>query len=91
MLPVGISTRRLNNLINELRSMGIWAERHSYSIRVMYRDKIVASLHLYPGFNTAVLRLYGDKQENDHVLLSVTRSISKHLPGFKIEVYILRH
>lgn len=91
MLPMGISTKRLNNFINELRSHGLWAERHSYSIRIMYRDKIVASLHLYPGFNKAVLRLYGDDQENKYVLLNVTKSIDKYLPGFKIEVYILRH
>ncbi|MEM1773435.1 MAG: hypothetical protein QXQ71_06405, partial [Desulfurococcaceae archaeon] len=64
MLPIGISVKVLNSIVDELRKRGLWAERHSYSIRIMYNGEFVASLHIYPGFNEAVLRLYGSEESN---------------------------
>ncbi|MEM3762998.1 MAG: hypothetical protein QW721_01150 [Desulfurococcaceae archaeon] len=89
MLPKGIDVKRLNKLVEDLRSRGLWAERHSYSIRIMYNDLIVASLHLYPGFSEAVLRLYGGGL-NKRVQEIVEEVLVKNLPGFNIKVQILR-
>jgi len=80
-----IDVKRLNRLINELRKRGLWAERHSYSIRIIYNNTIVASLHLYPGFNEAVLRLYGDSVDN-YVYSTVSRVLREVLGDFKLIV-----
>lgn len=89
MLPKGIDIKRLNNLVNELRTRGLWAERHSYSIRLMYNNAIIASLHLYPGFNEAELRLYGGSI-NGYVQRVVVEVLSKHLPDFIVKIQVLR-
>ena len=85
-----ISVRTLNRLIHDLRSRGLWAERHSYSIRIMYNNLIVASLHIYPGFSEAVLRLYGDAEANKYVENTVKDILANTLRGFKITVVKVR-
>lgn len=91
MLPRGISHRALNGLVQELREGGLWAERHSYSIRIMYEGKFVASLHLYPGFNEAQLRLYGDSLEvNELVRERVLKAVERHLGGLRVEAKLIR-
>ncbi|MEM1933014.1 MAG: hypothetical protein QXY53_01225 [Desulfurococcaceae archaeon] len=58
----------LNHLVNELRSRGLWVERHSYSFRVMYCGKIVASFHIYPYHKEIHVRLYSGVDEIDTYL-----------------------
>lgn len=89
MLPVGIDVRVLNKIVNELRELDLWAERHSYSIRIMHKDMFVASLHLYPGYNEAVLRLYGG-EANKHVQNVVRAVLEKYLPNFRLITIELR-
>lgn len=85
MIPRGIDVRKLNIMVSELRKRGLWAERHAYSIRIIYSDLIVASLHLYPGFNEAVLRVYSGRVEVDEFVINTVREvINKHLPEFKL-------
>jgi hypothetical protein len=84
MLPKGIPVSKLNNLVEYLRKRGIWAERHSYSIRMIYRGAIVASLHLYPGYSEAVLRLYGDEESNNVVEEVVKEALVTYLPEYAI-------
>ncbi len=89
MIPRGISVKKLNNFLEDLRKQGLWAERHSYSIRIMYNGKFVASLHLYPGFNEAVLRLYGDVEVNNMVQEVVYKTVSRYLPDFKLKIQVI--
>jgi hypothetical protein len=84
MLPKGIPVSKLNNLVEYLRKRGIWAERHSYSIRMIYRGAIVASLHLYPGYSEAVLRLYGDEESNNVVEEVVKEALVAYFPEYAI-------
>ena len=48
--------------MQRLRENGFYVGRHSYSYRLFYEGKVVAelfnSLHLYPGYREACLRLY---------------------------------
>ena len=91
LLPVGITVRTLNNLVNELRGDDLWAERHSYSVRIMYKGLIVASLHFYPGYHEAVLRLYGDEEANRYVYSRVKSLTSKYLPNYTLRAVNIKH
>ncbi|MEM2024893.1 MAG: hypothetical protein QXW94_01200 [Desulfurococcaceae archaeon] len=86
MFYSGVDHKKLNLVVSELRNKGLWAERHSYSIRIMYAREFVASLHLYPGFNEAVLRLYGKPETNKVVAEAVESALGKHLPGFFVKL-----
>jgi len=55
----------------------------------MYNGKFVASLHLYPGFNEAVLRLYGDVEVNNMVQEVVYKTVSRYLPDFKLKIQVI--
>lgn len=90
MLPVGINVRVLNALVSYLRTDKIWAERHAYSIRIMYENRLTASLHLYPGYGLAVLRLYGDSEANEYVLSRVSMAVESFLPGFRLEIHVIK-
>jgi hypothetical protein len=85
-----VDVKTLNRLIYEMRRRGLWAERHSYSIRIMHNGLIVASLHIYPGFNEAVLRLYGDPETDKYVESVVTSVLTTLLRGYKITVVKIR-
>ncbi|MEZ0394073.1 MAG: hypothetical protein ABWK00_03400 [Desulfurococcaceae archaeon] len=80
MLPL-----KLQRLTQALREGGLWAERHSYSIRIMYHEKFVASLHLYPLHGEAVMRLYSDEEPvNDYVLNAVRKALQQHFPELRL-------
>ncbi|ADV64555.1 hypothetical protein Desmu_0236 [Desulfurococcus mucosus DSM 2162] len=82
----GIPVRVLNAMVNELRRNGLWAERHSYSIRIMYNGVFIASLHLYPGFNEAVLRLIsGDPDAVSTARNTVVGVLKKYLPEYVVK------
>jgi hypothetical protein len=91
MLPRGINVKVLNRLVEDMKKSGLIAERHSYSIRIMYRSHIVASIHLYPGYDNAVVKLYGDEEANRVVLETTVELLKKHLPGFKVEFQVITH
>jgi len=85
--PRGIPVKVLNKLVEELNQRGLYAERHSYSIRMMYQGRFVASLHLYPGFNQAVLRVYGESERiNKTVEEVVEELVKKYLEGLELNV-----
>lgn len=87
--PRGIPVRIFNKILEELNERKIYAERHSYSIRMMFQGKFVASLHLYPGFNQAVLRVYGESEEVNQLIISVVRELlNKHLR--EVELFVER-
>lgn len=91
MIPKGIDVRLLNKIVEMLRTDDLWTERHSYSLRIAYKGMLVASLHLYPGFNEAVLRLYGESSStNNYVMGEVLRVLKITLPEFKVRVQVLR-
>ncbi|MEM4481993.1 MAG: hypothetical protein QXK88_05655 [Desulfurococcaceae archaeon] len=90
MLYPSLDHKKLNLVVSELRNKGLWAERHSYSIRIMYAREFVASLHLYPGFNEAVLRLYGKPEANKLVLEAVESALGKHLPGLFVKLVFIK-
>jgi hypothetical protein len=91
MLPRGINVKVLNRLVEDMKKSGLIAERHSYSIRIMYRNRIVASIHLYPGYDSAVVKLYGDEEANRVVLETTVELLKKHLPWFKVEFHVITH
>jgi hypothetical protein len=86
----GIDVKVLNKLVEELRRRSLWAERHSYSIRIIYNNLIVASLHIYPGFNEAVLRLYGDAVSDAYVQKVISEVLPRILTGIKLRVVKVR-
>ncbi|MET1159866.1 MAG: hypothetical protein ABWW65_02795 [Thermoprotei archaeon] len=89
-VPRGIDNKLLNNFIAELRRKGLWAERHSYSIRILFREKISASLHLYPGYNEAVLRLYsGDERIDKYICNTIRDLLKRFLPDYEITCSVL--
>jgi len=53
-----ISARDLDMINILLEKHGLEVSRHAYSYRLLYKGKIVASIHLYPGFEEASIRLY---------------------------------
>lgn len=86
MERIGIPVEMLNRLVEELRRNGIWAERHSYSIRGMYNGKFVVSMHIYPGYRLVNIRLYsGDEKIDDIVFGIVKRAVDRYLKGYLIE------
>lgn len=87
----GIPVKRLNKLVSELMEKGFWAERHSYSIRVMNKEVFVASLHLYPGFNEAVLRLIDASSNSASVIADTIEGVlRKHLPEYTVRRVFLK-
>ncbi len=85
--PRGIPVKVLNKLVEELNHRSLYAERHSYSIRMMHNGKFVASLHLYPGFNEAVLRVYGESEGVNRLVVEVVRElVREHLKDLELIV-----
>lgn len=86
MERTGIPVGTLNKLVEELRRSGVWAERHSYSIRGMYNGKFVVSIHIYPGYGLVKIRLYsGDERIDETVYNIVKQAVDKYLKGYLIE------
>ncbi len=78
---------RLDRVVFELGRLGILVERHSYSYRVMYRDRIVMGIHFYPGYREISIRLYKSFRElAEEVLPTVRNVLRKLFPDHKIMV-----
>ncbi|OYT37198.1 MAG: hypothetical protein B6U89_07765 [Desulfurococcales archaeon ex4484_58] len=89
MYPIGVHQKILNRIVWVLREKGIWVERHSYSFRIMYRERIVGSLHLYPGYNLIVLKLYSGELGTSKKLARIINGVlNNFLPNYSIEIYI---
>lgn len=87
LFPKGVDVRVLNRIVLFLRDNGLWVERHSYSFRVMYMGRFVASFHIYPGFNSVVLKLYsGDRWVDGFLERIVKEAFSIFLPSYVVEV-----
>jgi hypothetical protein len=85
LLPIGIHSKILNRLVWDLRKQGLWAERHSYSFRIIYNNRFIASFHIYPGYNEVEIRVYGDEAD-EHVIEVIEKTITDHLPSYMIRV-----
>jgi len=86
-IPKGIHPRVLNNITWDLRSLGIWVERHSYSYRIIYGGVIVGSIHIYPGYDEVVIRISSKYAE---LLPMIAGTLLKYLPRYKITTEYLR-
>ncbi len=53
-----VDRRRLDKLVFKLMEEGFYVSRHSYSYRLFYKGRVVAGIHIYPGFNEISVRLY---------------------------------
>lgn len=70
-----------------LRESGLWVERHSYSFRIMYGGRIVGSLHIYPGFREAILKVYNvNEGEASYVVSTVRRVFETLFPEYELSV-----
>lgn len=88
--PILATHRLLNLLVNELRSKGLWVERHSYSFRVMHRNAIVASFHVYPYHKEIHVKLYSGVDEIDFFVMRVLEeTFIKILSDYKIHFSII--
>ncbi len=79
--------RLFDKLVYKLMERGFYVSRHSYSYRVFYRDKIVAGIHVYPGFNEVSVRLYRVFRDIAYEamgdILGVVREVFR---GYKVRV-----
>lgn len=84
-----VDHRVLNKFIWLLRDRGLWIERHSYSFRLMYRNVIIGSLHIYPGFNEAVLKIHSVSESEARELIETIESVFyKLFPEYKLFVQL---
>lgn len=78
---------RLDRVVFELGRLGLLVERHSYSYRVMYRDKIVMGIHFYPGYREISVRLYKSFRElAEEALPAVENVLHRLFPGHEITI-----
>lgn len=77
----------LDKLVWRLRESGFYVNRHSYSYRLFYEGKIVAGLHLYPGYRLVSLRLYRVYQElAEAVYKLIVKVVHDVFPGYRVDV-----
>lgn len=82
-----VSVRELDKVNMFLEEQGIEVSRHAYSYRLLYRGKIVGSIHLYPGFEEASIRFYKHAREEAlEVGNKVVEAVKKVFPSYRIEV-----
>ena len=82
-----VSRKQLDNLVFKLLDKGFYVSRHSYSYRLFYRGKLVAGIHVYPGYNEVSLRLYrvysDVVREVADTILSIVKEVFK---DYRVEV-----
>jgi len=77
----------LDRLVHGLMEKGFYVCRHSYSYRIFYQGKIVAGLHLYPGYREASLRLYRVYSDlAGEALKPILEVIRKVFPEYTIDI-----
>ncbi|WFO74986.1 hypothetical protein J4526_07910 [Desulfurococcaceae archaeon MEX13E-LK6-19] len=82
-----VSARELDMINMLLEKHDIEASRHAYSYRLLYKGKIIASIHLYPGFEEASIRLYKySRDEASEVKDVIVGVVKKVFPNYKISV-----
>ncbi len=58
---------------------------------MFYREHVVASLHIYPGYDEAILRLYsGDEGIDEYVARTITRVLRELLPWIRVKKEVLK-
>ncbi len=86
-----IDPRLLDKLVFELSNKGIYVGRHSYSFRLFFKSKIVAGIHVYPGYNEVVLRIYMSNLEYAlEALDNIINAIRKVLPSYKLVIQYIK-
>lgn len=84
----GVRHEILNDIANELRVQGLWVERHSYSFRIMFKNRVIGSFHVYPLHMEVNVRLYSGDVDVDNMVLKTLKDVfKKRLPGFRFNVY----
>lgn len=77
----------LDRLVQRFREYGFYVDRHSYSYRLFYKGRVVAGLHLYPGYREASLRLYRVHRDlAEAVRERIIMVIRDVFPSYKIVV-----
>ena len=77
----------LDRLVQRFREYGFYVDRHSYSYRLFYKGRVVAGLHLYPGYREAGLRLYRVHRDlAEAVRERIIMVIRDVFPSYKIVV-----
>ncbi len=70
-----------------LNNRGFYVGRHSYSFRVIYKGKIIAGIHFYPGYREVELRLYSIHQDLAREGYSeIITSIKKLFPEYRVRI-----
>jgi hypothetical protein len=86
-----INPRLLDKLVFELSNRGIYVGRHSYSFRLFFKGRIIAGIHVYPGYNEVVLRIYMSNLEYAlEALDNIVDAIKKTLPGYKLIIQYIK-
>ncbi len=79
--------RMLDELVFKLSEIGVYAGRHSYSYRLMYKGRIIAGIHVYPLYNTISVRLYkAFKDLVNEVGEKITNTLSYVFKDYRIIV-----
>jgi len=82
-----INPKKLDELLYALREIGIDVWRHSYSYRLIYKNTIIASLHIYPGYNDITIRILGvNRKTAMSIMECVLIKIREVLPHYKIHI-----
>jgi len=84
-MPIGIHNRVINKMIREMRDKGFIVERHSYSFRVMYNERFIASFHIYPGYKRIVFRILVDPVKYAEVLNNLMEIIEGYFMDYTLE------
>ncbi len=85
-----INPKKLDELLYALREIGIDVWRHSYSYRLIYKNTIIASLHIYPGYNDIIIRILGvNRKTAMSIMKYILTKIREVLPHYKIHIKII--
>lgn len=89
MINKQVDHRLLNKFVWLLRNKGLWIERHSYSFRIMYGNLIIGSLHIYPGFREAVLKIHSLGTNEAEKIVYVIKSVFNELfPEYELNIQL---
>ncbi|ABN70222.1 hypothetical protein Smar_1126 [Staphylothermus marinus F1] len=86
-----VNPRKLDELVFKLRENNIFASRHSYSYRLLYNGKMIAGIHLYPGYKEVVLRIYMSNIEYAEPVLELIKNIIRKIfPDYKLNIHYIK-
>lgn len=86
-----INPQKLDELVFKLRKNNISVGRHSYSYRLFYNEKLIAGIHVYPGYNEVVLRIYMSYIEYSKPIIGLIKEIiRKVFPDYRLVVQYIK-